>query len=218
MQPSDGNESILIIAAHPDDEVFCYGTVSEMIKKGAEAHVLILSGGRNRSNPTYAAKAAGVIGIPSKNITMKHFDDQRFDMYERSWFADEISQVLSRVNPSIVFTHSGNDLNLDHRVVADATLVATRPYASNVKHVYAYEVPSSSEWNYPIKFSPNVFFEISDSIEQKVQSLECYVTEVRKTPHPRSAHGLRMMAEYHGMKTGMNRAEAFELVRSFNWL
>ena len=86
--------------------------------------------------------------------------------------------------------------------------------SETVKEIYSFEVPSSTEWNYPITFSPNVFFDVSDTIGIKLKALAEYKSEIRRPPHMRSLEGVRLNAELWGMKVSLKYAEAFENVRS----
>jgi LmbE family N-acetylglucosaminyl deacetylase len=97
-------------------------------------------------------------------------------------------------------------------------LTATRPVAGQcVKEIYAFEVPSSTEWAFqrlePL-FRPSVFVDITETLETKIEALTCYDTETRKFPHPRSAEALRAIAKRWGSVVGLPAVEAFELIRS----
>ncbi|MCX7047840.1 MAG: PIG-L family deacetylase, partial [Candidatus Sumerlaeota bacterium] len=117
----------------------------------------------------------------------------------------------------VVFTQHGGDLNVDHSQTFRATLTATRTMAGcPVKTVYAYEVASSTEWAFqklsPV-FHPNVFFDISHTLEKKIKAMRVYESEARAFPHPRSSEALRAIAIRWGSVSGLGAAEAFELVR-----
>jgi len=109
-------------------------------------------------------------------------------------------------------------LNVDHGVIHRAVLTATRPMAGQpVREIYAFEVPSSTEWAFhsvqPV-FRPNVFVDVSATLETKIAAMACYESEARKFPHPRSAEALRAIAMRWGSVVGCAAAEAFELIRS----
>jgi LmbE family N-acetylglucosaminyl deacetylase len=97
-------------------------------------------------------------------------------------------------------------------------LTATRPLAGQcVSEIYAFEVPSSTEWAFQRlepSFRPSVFVDITETLEMKIEALACYDTEVRKFPHPRSPEALRAIAARWGSVAGLPAAEAFELIRS----
>jgi LmbE family N-acetylglucosaminyl deacetylase len=121
------------------------------------------------------------------------------------------------VNPEIVFTQHGGDLNQDHVLTYRAALTATRPVpGSRVRRVLAYEVGSSTEWSFqrfePV-FRPSAFFDIAPFLERKVAAMEVYESEARPFPHPRSPEALRSAAKRWGSVAGVHAAEAFEVVR-----
>ncbi len=219
---------VLIIAAHPDDEVLgCGGTIAKMTEANHEVYVLILGEGitsrstkRNRSyiekdlkDLKQSALSAGkLLGV--KNIFFGNFQDNMFDSFPLLSIVKFIEKILSKLKPDIIYTHYKNDLNIDHKITFDAVLTATRPIENNsVKEIYSFEILSSTEWNYPISFSPNVFFDISTTIEMKLKALSLYKREIRNPPHPRSLEVVRLNAQMWGAKVGLNYAEVFQVVR-----
>jgi LmbE family N-acetylglucosaminyl deacetylase len=144
--------------------------------------------------------------------------DNRFDTVPLLEIAKIIEGVIEQVNPQVIYTQHGGDLNIDHVMVYRATLTATRPLpGSQVRSVYAFEVASSSEWafqQFSPAFHPNVFVDVSATLEQKIRAIECYENEVRAFPHPRSPDALRAIARRWGSVAGLHAAEAFQLVRT----
>jgi len=114
----------------------------------------------------------------------------------------------------VIFTHYKKDLNIDHRITHQAVLTASRPLSGvPVREIYSFEILSSTEYNYPMSFSPNVFFDISDDLDNKIDSMKIYTSEIKVFPHPRSPEGIKLNAEYRGMQVGVKYAEAFQLIR-----
>jgi LmbE family N-acetylglucosaminyl deacetylase len=221
-------KKILIIAAHPDDEVLgCGGTITRLVKEKNEAYTLILGEGitsrddrrereKREAEITQLKKqiqeANAVIGI--KEVFPYDFPDNRFDSVPLLDIVKVIETIKNKIKPDIVFTHAEQDLNIDHQITYRAVLTAVRPIAGEiVKEIYSFEVLSSTEWNFPIRFSPDVFIDISETIDIKLAAMEKYRSELREYPHPRSIKGIRLNAEHWGMKTGLKYAEAFKLVR-----
>ncbi len=219
---------ILIIAAHPDDEVLgCGGTVSRLVREGYEAYSLILGEGvtsrdekRDRDKKIVEIEelkkqvneANRIIGV--KDVYLHDFPDNRFDNVPLLDIVKVIEKVKNELQPDIVFTHYENDLNIDHQITYKAVLTATRPMKEEcVKELYSFEILSSTEWNYPISFSPDVFFDVNSTLEYKLKALEMYKYELRSFPHPRSLDGIRLNAEYRGMQVGLRYAEAFKSIR-----
>ena len=221
-------KKILIVAAHPDDEVLgCFGTVARLIKEGCEAYTLILGEGKTGRDAQRAVadkreeiqalneetqKANSLIGI--KKVFIESFADNRFDTVALLDIVKVIERVKNELQPDIIFTHYANDLNIDHQITCKAVLTATRPMeGESVKEIYAFEVLSSTEWNYPLSFSPDTYFDISDTIALKVAAMQAYHSELCEYPHPRSLEGIRLNAEYQGMRVGKKYVEAFETLR-----
>ncbi|MCH5337005.1 MAG: PIG-L family deacetylase [Campylobacter sp.] len=158
-------------------------------------------------------KANLSIGI--KQIFRENFPDNRFDQVDLLDIIKSIEKIKKFLKPRIIFTHFEKDLNIDHQLTYQAVITATRPLENeSVKQIYSFEVLSSTEWNYPTSFSPNVFFDISETLEDKIKAMECYKSELCEFPHPRSLEGIRLNAKYQGMRVGLKYAEAFKLVRA----
>lgn len=219
---------VLSILAHPDDEVLgCGGTIARLSKKGNEMYVLILGEGiTSRDNirdkqkrkseilalRKQAEKANKLLGI--KKIFFYDFPDNRFDTIPFLDIVKVIEKIKNQIKPEIIFTHYEKDLNIDHQITYKAVITATRPLEKeNVKEIYSFEIPSSTEWSYPLSFSPNMFYDISETIDVKIKALKEYKSELKKYPYPRSLEGVELTAKNWGMKVGLNYAEAFKIVR-----
>lgn len=218
---------LLVVAAHPDDEVLlCGGTMARLAREGWRVESLIVGDvstsreamgeaevrahrERVAAEMDAARRALGVHGI-----RQLRFADNRMDTVALLDLVKAIEAVVEELVPELVITHQVGDLNVDHRLVHEAVLTATRPLpGSPVRQVLAGEVLSSSEWRYPTRFSPNVFREMGAFLEAKCAALEAYGSEIRSWPHPRSREGIVHLARTRGMACGLEAAEAFELVR-----
>lgn len=222
-------KNILIVAAHPDDEVLgCFATVAKLIEEGYDAYTLILSGGKTaRENvkkeelillQEETNKANKTIGI--KKVFTADFPDNAFDSVALLKIVKEIEKVKEEIKPEIIFTHHIGDMNIDHQITHKAVLTATRPMQNEcVRTIYAMEIPSSSEWNSfsaESAFIPNVFFEVEKTISLKIEAMSKYKSELREYPHPRSLEHIKELAKVNGNKVGLNYSENFILVRSIN--
>ena len=222
------NKKILIVAAHPDDEVLgCFGTVARLIQEGYEAYTLILGEGKTSRDEKRVVEnkkdeldnlnieiknANDIIGI--KKTFIYNFPDNRFDSVDLLDIVKVISKVKEEIKPDIIFTHYENDLNIDHTITYKAVLTATRPMKNEcVKEIYSFEILSSTEWNYPISFSPDVYFDIEDFIDIKLEAMKKYYSELCEYPHPRSLEGIKLNAQYNGMRVGKKYVEAFKCIR-----
>lgn len=226
---------ILVICAHPDDECLgLAGTLRRYVLSGDEVYCLILGTGLASRMQKYThddilsisqfdysqelcglqndAKAASeTIGF--KYVKLLLNPDNAFDTVSLLSIIKSIECYLYMWKPEIVFTHHSGDLNIDHRLTYQAVMTACRPGCSAVKDIYAFETPSSTEWAFDGSFKPNAFVDISQTINDKLKAMECYTTEIREYPHPRSLRALKSRAEYWGQIAGVEYAEAFELVR-----
>ena len=219
---------ILIVAAHPDDEVLgCFGTVARLIDEGYEAFTLILGEGKTSRDDSRKIEdkkneimllqneilqANKTIGI--KEVFIENFPDNRFDSVDLLDIVKVIEKLKNDIKPEIVFTHYEKDLNIDHRITCQAVLTATRPMVDeSVKTIYSFEILSSTEWNYPLSFAPDTYFDITDTIDLKITAMQKYRSELRTYPHPRSLEGIKLNARYQGMRIGKEYAEAFKLIR-----
>jgi len=223
----DRKKRILVVAAHPDDEILgSGGTVARLIAEGNEAYTLILGEGITSRYPKGSNKmekdlkalrkamerANRIIGV--KKIFPLNFPDNRFDAVPTLDIVKNIEAVKNRIKPQIIFTHHWRDLNIDHRVTFNAVLTACRPIEEEtVSEIYSFEIPSSTEWNYPYTFAPNLFVDITATLSRKIAAMKCYTTELRKFPHPRSVEAIRSIAKRWGSVASKKSAEAFEIVR-----
>ena len=226
-------DSVLIIAAHPDDEVLgCGGTIARLVEEGHEVNIAILGEGITSRFPqggpsettlvealrVCSQKVAALLG--ARSVFHYNLPDNGFDTVPLLNIVKIIEELSEKVNPQVVYTHSGADLNIDHSIVLRAALTATRPMqGQSVRSIYSFEVPSSTEWafgQFQTAFRPNVFVNISSSLQAKVAAMALYRSETRCFPHPRSAEAIRAIAQRWGSTIGYDAAEAFELVRSIH--
>ena len=220
----------LVIAAHPDDEVLgCGGTIRRLAQEGHAVHIAILGEGISSRYPecqqadpnlikqlhARSQEVADLLG--AKDLFVSSLPDNRFDSVPMLDVVRILEDLVEKFQPQVVYTQHGGDLNIDHVITFRATLTATRPMAGcPVKAVYAYEVASSSEWafqQFSPAFQPNMFVDISATLETKIQAMQTYESEARPFPHPRSPEALRAAARRWGSVVGVVAAEAFQCVR-----
>lgn len=221
---------VLVVAAHPDDEVLgAGGTIARLAAGGADVHIAILGEG---ITSRYAARrdaeqgllsslhanmrqAAKVLG--AHEPIMGSLPDNRFDELALLDVVKTVEEIVRRVSPDIIYTHSLADLNIDHQITGRAVLTATRPMDERrVQKLFAFEVPSSTEWAFGQLnggFRPSTFVDITSTISRKIEAMHAYAGELRKFPHPRSIDVLEAMAKRWGSACGVHAAEAFETVR-----
>ncbi|WP_263820701.1 PIG-L deacetylase family protein [Salinibacter sp.] len=222
---------ILVVAAHPDDEVLgCGGTIVRRAEEGCDVHIAILGEGitsryedRDEADQELVeslketSREVGAF-LGAEEVYLRSFPDNRFDTVPLLEVVKTIESLIDEIEPETVYTQHGGDLNIDHNIVYRATLTATRPMADcPVQRVYAYEVASSTEWafqEFSPPFRPNTFVDVESTLEKKVKAMQMYDSEARPYPHPRSPKSLRAIAQNWGRTAGLQAAEAFELVRS----
>ncbi len=220
---------ILVIAAHPDDEIIGIGgTVAKHINSGDECFAIILGEGMtSRYDSRKQAEdkkvqelhkdvfeASKIVGY--NNTFLENLPDNRFDSVDLLDIIKIIEMYIDKIGPNIIYTHHYGDLNVDHRRTYEAVLTATRPLQNQyVKEVYCFETVSSTEWNfeYTTEFKPNYFVDVTQTLDTKLKAMYCYKSEIRSFPHPRSIENLELNAKKWGSVVGMKYAEAFEVVR-----
>ncbi len=220
---------VMVIAAHPDDEVLgCGGTIARLAAEGHQVHVLIVGEGitsRNvlREDADFAlvhahhkrAQRAGKL-LGAASVKLLGLPDQRLDDMPFLDLVHALEAEIKHIQPEWIFTHHGGDLNLDHALVFRATMTATRPMAGlSVQRLLAYEVASSTEWGFgqfqPV-FQPNTFFDISSTLARKLAAMRAYESEARPFPHPRSPEALEAAARLWGSTIGLPAAEAHQTI------
>ncbi len=223
---------ILVIAAHPDDEVYGMGgTIAKLSNEGHEVHVLIVTDGsttqyKNHPNLDQIItnknkeinKANNLIG--TKQVHFGNLPDMKLDSVDHVDINKLIEETVRYIKPQVVYTHFFGDVNLDHQRVYESTLVACRPTPGQVvKELYCYRVPSSTEWapqNERSFFKSNVISCIDNFKKQKSDAIEAYETELRDYPHPRSSQAVNELDTALGLKYGVGSAEEFLLLRKIN--
>ena len=232
--------NILVIAAHPDDEILGMGgTILKHRKKGDTVKVIFLATGitsrrttKHHNSTKYelseseikimnneiqslrknATNALNLLKVD--NVNFYSFPDNEMDTISLLQIVKTIENEIATFRPDIIYTHHKNDLNVDHQVSYRAVLTACRPINKQIE-IISFEVPSSTEWNYPVTFSPNYFVNISKELDNKINALKMYKNEIKKFPHPRSTKYLKINAERWGSVSGNAASEAFEIIRKF---
>lgn len=220
-------QRLLVVAAHPDDEALgCGGTMARLAAQGVEVHSLFLSDGvtARREVADGALDERRAMGdlsaqlLGSRPPAYLDFPDNRLDSVDLVEVVMGIERHAGSIRPDAVFTHFAGDLNIDHRIGAQAVLTAFRPTpGQNVASIYSFEVASSTEWAFGavgMEFVPNVFVDISAHLATKLEALKAYAGEMRDFPHPRSPEAIEALARWRGASVGLEAAEAFHLVRA----
>jgi LmbE family N-acetylglucosaminyl deacetylase len=228
------NKRILLVVAHPDDEVLGPGaTMYRLIKDyNCIIRVIILGEGiTSRSDSRDIEKWKSELKIHKSNIESARaivgyestrvfdFPDNRFDSIALLDIIKVIEKEKQEFQADVIFTHHGGDVNIDHQRTFEAVMTAIRPMENEkVTTVITFETMSGTEWRAssdPRHFIPNIFFEISEEgLIAKCKAMESYEFEKRKYPHPRSIEALRIRSQMWGVANGVKLAEAFQIIRS----
>ena len=215
---------VLVLAAHPDDEVLGMGgTIAVHAEAGASMRIVVVTDGSSTQYPDdaeirfrkeqEAVRAAAELGV--EDYVHLDLPDMRLDTLPHVEVNAVVEGQVRDFRPDLVYTPHP-DVNRDHRVLFDSVAVATRPTPEQVvRRVLTYAPTSSTEWTPALLnwFVPNWFVDVSATIERKVAAFAHYETERREYPHPRSERAIRSAAEFYGSSCGCAHAEPFVLVR-----
>lgn len=210
---------VLVIAAHPDDELLgCGGTVALHAAQGDEVTAVIVCEGESLrygedgvGQSDHIQAAGKVLGM--KEVRTLKFPDQKLDTFTLTDIITPLEKLVDEVQPNVVYSQYGGDINRDHELLFKAVLVATRPMEEFIEAVYAFDTASSTEWAYPRTFIPDTWVDITSTIEKKLEAMACYESEVRDYPHPRSLKSLSNRSASWGNQCMMEHAEVFMTVR-----
>lgn len=213
------SDRVLVIAAHPDDEVLgCGGTIALHAQAGDEVMVFLACEGETLryglggvGQADHIRQAAEVLGVCQ--LRMGGFPDQRLDTITLTEIIRPIEKTIADWQPAIIYCQYGGDVNRDHQLLFRGLLVATRPTEERIRAIYAFDTASSTEWAYPRSFVPDTWVDIRSTLDRKLQAMACYCSELRDYPHPRSLQALRHRAEAWGNQVCLEAAEVFMTVR-----
>jgi len=208
---------ILVIAPHPDDEVLGMGGTIKKLSKKNKIILCVVSEGATaqykdkkmiKVRRDSCKKTAKILGIsqtifldyPDMRLNLSHLDINK-----------KLEEIIEKYRPEIVYTAPKNDLNLDHQMVFNSTLVACRP-KSGVKQILCYEIQGNTK----VPFAPNVFENIEKEFPYKIKGFKMYKSEIEEFPNPRSITAIENLAIQRGVESGTKKAEAFELIRVVN--
>jgi LmbE family N-acetylglucosaminyl deacetylase len=220
-------EIVLVVAAHPDDEILGVGgTAARHVRGGDRVDVLIVAEGATsrtavRDTATSAReldalrqaahKAAGELGTRAPRFL--GLPDNRLDSVDLLDLVKAVEAVIDDVRPDVVYTHHAGDLNVDHGLVQRAVLTACRPLpGSTFRAIYGFETVSSTEWGRGEAFAPTRYVAIENEMAAKLAALKHYQVEMRPFPHARSLEAVEALARVRGAQAGVAAAEAFTVL------
>jgi LmbE family N-acetylglucosaminyl deacetylase len=230
------NKRIMLVVAHPDDELLGVGaTIHRLVQEfNCTVKTVILGEGiTSRSDTRDTEQWRHELAIHQQNIlnaqksiayqelSVYQFPDNRFDSISLLDIVKTVEKEKETFCPDVIFTHHCGDLNIDHQKTCEAVVTACRPMQDEkVKTIICFETPSGTEWRSsadPKHFIPNFFVKISESdLNAKIKGMEAYKFEKRTYPHPRSPEALTVLSQYRGLTIGEKFAEAFVIIRTIN--
>lgn len=212
-------ETVLVVAAHPDDELLGVGgTVAKHAQNGDEVYSIVMCEGESLrygcdvGQSDAMESAAKRLGV--REVIQRRFPDQALDTFTLTKIISPLEEISEKIRPNIIYCQFGGDINMDHKLLFEAANVAFRPLDPWIKKMYAFYTPSSTEWGYPRSFLPDTWVDITSTIEDKIEAFKCYKSEIRDYPHPRSPEALRNMGAFFGNQCNMEYAEVFMTIRS----
>jgi len=217
-------KSILVVVAHPDDEVLgCGATIRKHVLDGDLVSIVFMTNGVGSRNTSKVDKvqreaarnkALEILGV--NNFYQFSFPDNQMDSIPLLSIIKKVEEIIEENKPEIIYTHFHGDLNIDHRICFNAVMTAARPLPeSTVKEIYGFEILSSSEWQYNPEsiYMPQVFVNVNKTIDTKLEAVDAYVLEMRDIPHSRSKEHVKYLAKHRGYCSGMEFAESFTVYR-----
>jgi LmbE family N-acetylglucosaminyl deacetylase len=214
---------LLVVAAHPDDDILgCGATMARVASEGGIVRALFLADGVGSRDAqpqdvagrrADAERALAIVGATSAGFA--DLPDNALDTVPLVDLCRIVSDAVAAFEPDTVIGPSLADLNVDHRLAADAMLVACRPQpGTSVRSVLHYEVVSATGWRPTAQpFDPRAFVDVTDHVEAKLDALRAYGTELRPWPHARSLEAVEAQLRSRGAHVGLAAAEAFEVAR-----
>lgn len=234
MRKENMAHKVLVVAAHPDDEVLgCGGIISKHASHKDDVQCVFMTNGvaartshadgndddlqqKIEERQKAAENAKEILGVSHNHYL--DFPDNKMDVVALLDVVKSIEFLIEKIQPDIIYTHFAFDLNIDHRITAQAVMTACRPQSNHpVKEIYSFEVPSSTEWAQGIAglpFDPDVYVDVSNAFfDNKISALEAYSKEMREEPHSRSFAAIKSLASWRGQSSGVYYAEALKTMR-----
>lgn len=220
-------KTCLIVAPHADDEILgCGATIAKLAAEGYDMYVLIVTNASIGAPELYTAQgiekvrreakeAHSILGV--KDTFFMDFPAPRLDTYPSYKISMEISKLIEKLKPDIIFIPNLGDLHMDHAVLYRACLVSARPINNNsIKEIYTYETLSETNWapqQGDQAFVPNVYVDVTTYFIKKMEALKCFKHQTKLFPHCRSLEAIEALAKYRGCTIGKIYSEAFMVER-----
>ncbi|MCJ7840669.1 PIG-L family deacetylase [Lederbergia sp. NSJ-179] len=214
---------VLVFAPHNDDEVLGVGgTIAKHVANGDEVFVCEVTVGKNKERANKikqeALAAHKILGV-TKTLFLD-FPVVGLADLPKVELNKAIHIIVQQIKPEVAYIPHKGDMHIDHKIVAESAMVALRPVeCPDLKAIYAYETLSETEWNIPSIdniFVPNVYNDITDTIDKKIEAMKCYKSQLYVFPHPRSLEAIESLSKLRGSTVCINNVESFMLIRQIN--
>lgn len=224
-------KNILVVAPHADDEVLgCGGTIAKHVRSGDNVYVAIMTNASVGAPELFSAETVDsvrdeaieshkILGI--KETKFYELPAPQLEQYPQYKIANVINSLIKEKNIHTMYIPHKGDLHLDHGAIYNACLVAARPLpGQSVRHIYAYETLSETEWGHPTVeavFIPRYFNVLTDEdFALKIKAMECFESQLKAFPNSRSIEAINHLASLRGAYVGANKAESFDIIRSID--
>jgi len=231
MKLKKNKEKVLIVVAHPDDEVLGCGGYLSKYKNIKDFKIIFIGEGtscrfsKDKLNHKIKSEimkrqkqsVQSLKFLLLKNYEYLNLPCGRFDSIDIIEINKIIENEIIKFKPNIILTHSSDDCNNDHRIVNRSVMMATRPMETNkfLKSIITFEVISSTEWNFDNHFCPNYFENLTDkNVKDKIKAFYFYKSEIQTKQMPRTDDGIRTLAKYRGKIISSKYAEAYQIIRT----
>lgn len=221
----DPKAPVLVVAPHPDDEVLGVGgTIARLADEGREVHVAVVTKG---SAPLYTDEMIAGVRAEARaahdhlGVTKTHWLDfpaAELAEHPHGGLNAGLGKLVRDLAPGLIFVTHPGDIHMDHQLSFLSTLVASRPHQQDYPTtIMAYETLSETNWNAPYltpAFVPNVFVDVTDTLDRKLEAFQMFASQVKEPPHERSVNALHALATLRGATVHRFAAEGFVLVRT----
>lgn len=216
---------VLVVAPHPDDETLgCGGSLLKHSQAGDSIHWLIVTDTRNDQSFSKEFRENRLREI--NNVKdMFNFDEVKIfnffpttlDQLPKAELIGKFNEYFQELEPNIVYLPYGGDAHSDHKVVFEAAVACTKSFRNpSVKSVRIYETLSETDFGFNPDnngFKPNLFIDIEDQLDKKIEILNIYASELKEPPFPRSEKAVRALALLRGQIAGTIAAESYMLLK-----